>query len=64
METRDMIIEVVYETKEGLFPLEIAASVEKKYGVHLTTRDVEKVIDKNKKLFVEEKGKFKSPDHY
>ena len=64
MDTKDMIVEVVYETKEGLFPLEIGIAVEKKYGVQLNTREVEKVINKNKRLFTEEKGRFKSPSHF
>ena len=64
MDPKDMVVEIVYENKDGLFPLEIAAGIEKRYGTHMTTREVEKIIEKNKKLFVEENGKFKSPTHF
>jgi hypothetical protein len=64
MDTKDMVVEVVYEVKEGLFPMQIAEAVTKKYGVQMTTREAEQVISKNKKLFVEENGKIKAPTHY
>jgi hypothetical protein len=61
MDIRDMVVEVVYDNKEGLFPLQIGEAVNKRFQTHITTRDVEQVIKKNPKLFVEENGKIKCP---
>ena len=64
METRDMIVEVVYENKDGMFLMQIGEAVNKRFNDRMTTRDVEQVIKKNPKLFVEENSKIKSPTHY
>jgi argonaute-like protein implicated in RNA metabolism and viral defense len=61
MDSKDMISEVVYEIKDGLFPLEIAEAVEKRFNTRMTTLEVERIIKKNPKLFVEMDGKIKSP---
>ena len=61
MDIRDMVVEVVYDNKEGIFPLQIGEAVNKRFQTHITTRDVEQVIKKNPKLFVEENGKIKCP---
>jgi len=61
MDSKDMILQVVYESKDGMFPLEIAEAVSKKYSTLVTTREVEQIIKKNRKLFVEENGKIKCP---
>ena len=42
----------------------IGEAVNKRFNVRMTTRDVEQVIKKNPKLFVEENSKIKSPTHY
>jgi len=64
MDTKDMIVEVVYENKDGLFLLQIGEAVNKRFNTHMTTREVEQIIKKNSKLFVEENGKIKCPNHY
>ena len=61
MDTRDMVVEIVYENKDGLFLLQIGEGVNKRFNTHITTRDVEQVIKKNPKLFFEENGKIKCP---
>lgn len=61
MDTRDMVVEVVYDNKEGMFLLQIGEAINARFKVHMTTRDVEQVIKKNPKLFVEENGKIKCP---
>jgi hypothetical protein len=63
METRDMVVEIVYENKDGMFLLQIGEAVNKRFNVRMTTRDVEQVIRKNQKLFIEENGKIKAPAH-
>ena len=59
-----MIVEVVYENKDGIFPLQIGEAVNKRFNSHMTTREVEQIIKKNPKLFVEENGKYKCPTIY
>ena len=56
-----MVVEIVYEKKDGLFPLQIAEGVNNRFKSAITTRDVEQVVKKNPKLFVEENGKIKCP---
>jgi len=63
MDSKDMIVEVVYETEDGLFPLEIAEAIERRFGTHMTTLEVERIIKKNPKLFVEMDGRIKNPLH-
>ena len=63
IDSKDMIVEVVYETEDGLFPLEIAEAIERRFGTHMTTLEVERIIKKNPKLFVEMDGRIKNPLH-
>jgi hypothetical protein len=63
MDSKDMIVEVVYETKDGLFPLEIAEAVQKRFQTQITTREVERIVKKNPKLFIEIDGRIKAPPH-
>jgi hypothetical protein len=63
MDIRDKVIENVYESKEGLFPLAIAEAVSRRYSIQVNSRQVEDVIRKNPKLFVEVSGKIKAPVH-
>ncbi len=63
MDIRDKVIEIVYESKDGLFPLAIAEAVSKRYSIPVNSRQVEDVVRKNPKLFIEEAGKIKAPVH-
>lgn len=63
MDIRDKVIELVYESKEGLFPLAIAEAVSKRYSIPVNSRQVEEVVRKNPKLFVEMNGKIQAPVH-
>ena len=38
MDTKDMIVEVVYENKEGMFPLQIGEAVNKRFNSHMNPR--------------------------
>ena len=64
MDIKDMIIQVVYESKDGLFLLAIAEAVTRRFKIQMNSRQVEEVIKKNPKLFVEMDGKIKAPLHY
>ncbi len=63
METRDMVVEIVYESKNGLYPLQIAQEVSRRYQVSMNTRQVEEIVRKNPKLFVDADGLIKAPEH-
>jgi hypothetical protein len=61
MDSANMILQVVYENKEGMYPLEIAEAVSKRFNTPMSTRDVEQTVKKNHKLFIEDNGKIKCP---
>ncbi len=64
MDIKDMVVQVVYESGDGLFPLAIAENVARRFEVHVNSRQVEEVIKKNPKLFIEVDGKIKAPPQY
>ena len=64
MDAKDMILQVVYESKDGLYPLDIAEAVLKRFQTQITTRQVEQIVKKNPKLFVEKDAKICSPSHF
>jgi hypothetical protein len=63
MDIRDKVVEIVYESKEGLFPLAIAEAVSRRYSIPVNSRQVEDVVRKNPKLFIEADGKIRAPVH-
>ena len=63
MDIRDEIVQVVYESKDGLFLLEITEAVTNRFKMQVNSRQIEEVIRKNPKLFVEINGKIKAPTH-
>ena len=63
MDIRDEIVQVVYESKDGLFLLEITEAVTNRFKIQVNSRQIEEVIRKNPKLFVEVNGKIKAPVH-
>jgi hypothetical protein len=64
MELKDMILCIVYQTKDGLFPLKIVEEIARQYGTVTTTKQVLHIVEKNPKLFVEKGGKIRSPAEY
>lgn len=56
-----MIMQVVYLNKDGLSLIKIVEDIKTKYDIQTNTREIEQIIRKNRKLFVEVNGKFKSP---
>jgi len=64
MDAKDMILQVVYESKDGLYPLDIAEAVLKRFQTQITTRQVEQIVKKNPKLFVEKDARICSPSHF
>ena len=63
MDIRDEIVQVVYESKDGLFLLEIKEDVTNRFKMQVNSRQIEEVVRKNPKLFVEINGKIKAPTH-
>ena len=59
-----MILSVVYQSPEGLFPLAIVEQIARQYDTETTTRQVLHIVEKNPKLFVEKDGRIKSPAKY
>ncbi len=63
MNAKDMVVGVVYESANGLLPYEISEAIEKKYKTLVTTREIQAVLKKNSRLFIEENGRIKSPSY-
>ena len=59
-----MIVTVVYQSPDGLFPLQIVEALARQFGTQTTTNQVLQILKKNPKLFVETDGKIKSPSNY
>ena len=59
-----MIVTVVYQSPDGLFPLQIVEALARQFGTQTTTKQVLQILKKNPKLFVETDGKIKSPSNY
>ena len=64
MDIKDMIVEVVYESADGLSLLEIVEAIPKRFQRQTTSRQVDQIIRKNPKLFVEKDAKIRSPSHF
>jgi len=57
MDIRDKVVEIVYESKEGLFPLAIAEAVSKRYSIPVNSRQVEDVVRKTQNFSLKQTGK-------
>jgi hypothetical protein len=65
MELKEMIVNVVYLSPDGLVPLKIVDEIAQKYGLETTTQHVLQVVKKNPQILVEDpKGKIKTPAKY
>jgi hypothetical protein len=64
MDLKDMIVTVVYQSPDGLFPLQIVEALARQFGTQTTTTQVLQILKKNPKLFVETDGKIKSLSNY
>ncbi len=64
MDIKDMVVQVVYESKDGLFLLAIAEAVTSRFKIQMNSRQVEEIVKKNPKLFVEVDGRIKAPTHW
>jgi hypothetical protein len=61
MNLKDMIVSVVYQSQDGLNPLQIVELVSRQYITQTTSKQVLEIVRKNPKVFVEIDGKVKSP---
>jgi hypothetical protein len=59
-----MIVTVVYQSRDGLFPLEILEALARQFGTQTTTKQVLQIVKRNPKLFVEIDGRIRSPSNY
>lgn len=56
MDMKEMIVAVVYESPEGLVPLEILESISRRFGEQINTKQVLQTVRANPKLFVDTGG--------
>ncbi len=61
MDLKQMIVTAVYESPEGLVPLDLVEAVTRRFGAKPTTRQVLQVVSANPKLFLESEGRIKKP---
>jgi hypothetical protein len=61
MDIREMIVAVVYESPEGLGPLEIVESISRRFGAQVNTKQVLQTVRANPKLFVDTGGRVRRP---
>jgi hypothetical protein len=59
-----MIVTVVYQSPDGLFPLEILEALARQFGTQTTTKQVLQIVKRNPKLFVEIDGRIRSSSNY
>ena len=65
MDLKDMVLSVVYQSHDGLSPVEIVKALARQFGTQTTSKQVLQIVNKNPKLFVETDGKIKSsPDYF
>ncbi len=61
MDLKDMVVSVVYQSEEGLGPLEIAEELAHKFGKETTTKQILQTVQRNPNLFVERDGRVSKP---
>jgi len=61
MDLKDMIITVVYQSKNGMSPVEIVEAISQKYSVQTTSKQIMQIVDKNPQLLTQSQGRVKSP---
>jgi len=64
MDLRDMIVAVVYQSADGLVPLQIVETLARQFGTTTTAKQVLQIVKRNPKLFVEIDGRIRSPSNY
>ncbi len=64
MELKDQIVSIVYQSPTGMSPLQIVEALESHYNIKSNSKAVLQVLEKNRKLFTEIDGRFKSPAGY
>lgn len=63
MNLKEMIVQVVYINDKGISLVTLSEEIERRYSVHVSTREIDQIIRKNPELFVEAGDKIKSPTH-
>ncbi len=57
MDMKEMIVAVVYESLDGLVPMDVAEAVSRRFGAQINTKQVLQTVSANPKLFVETEGR-------
>ena len=61
MDLKGMILTVVWDSPEGLAPIQIVEALASKFGAQTNTKQVLQITESNPKLFIEVNGRIKSP---
>ena len=61
MDLKEMVVTAVYQSPDGLGPLEIVEALARQFDVHTTARQVLDTVRGNPKLFVEANGRIARP---
>ncbi len=64
MDLKEMILNIVYLSPEGLSPIKIVEALASQYSVQTTTQQVLHIIEKHPKLFHDDEGKIMCPPAY
>ncbi len=64
MDLKDMILSIVYQSSNGLVPIQIVGELASQYRLQTTTKQVLQIVDKNPQLFLEENGRIKGQTRY
>ncbi len=57
MDLKEMMVAVVYESPDGLVPVDVAEAVGRRFGAQINTKQVLQAVKANPKLFVETHGR-------
>ena len=61
MDLKEMMVAVVYESPDGLVPVDVAEAVGRRFGTQINTKQVMQTVRANPKLFVETEGRLRRP---
>jgi hypothetical protein len=61
MDLKDMMVAVVYESPDGLTPVDVVEAMTRRFGLESNTKQVLQAVRANPKLFVEMEGRVKRP---
>ncbi len=61
MDLKEMMVTIVYQSKDGMVPLDIVEALGHRFGFQTTSKQVMEAVRRNPKLFVESEGRVIRP---